>query len=103
MGLLRANGFEIESELILRAVKARLKIAEVPSVELVRRAGASNLNAVRDGCRVLRTIITERPPRLRSRTGGQARIELLPMMVPAPGAPDWLPAGLSPCFLTSIS
>jgi hypothetical protein len=91
---LRADGFEIESELILRAVKAGLRIAEVPSVELVRRAGASNLNAVRDGCRVLRTIITERPRRLRSRTGTQAGIQLLPVITPAPGSPGWLPAGL---------
>jgi hypothetical protein len=91
---LAADGFEIESELVLRVVKAGLKVAEVSSVELVRRAGASNLNAVRDGCRVLWTIIAERPRRLRSRVATRARIQLLPVSSPAPGSPGWLPAGL---------
>jgi hypothetical protein len=34
-------------------------ITEVPSVERLRLHGQSNLRAVRDGCRVLRTILTE--------------------------------------------
>ena len=34
-------------------------MVEVPSFELSRRHGVSNLNAPRDGLRVLRTIITE--------------------------------------------
>jgi glycosyltransferase involved in cell wall biosynthesis len=89
-----ADGFEIESELVLRAVKAGLDVREVPSVELCRRAGVSNLNAFRDGRRVLRKIIAERPPQLRSRVAAQARILLLPVSVPAPGSPGWLPAGL---------
>ncbi|HZE04194.1 MAG TPA: glycosyltransferase family 2 protein, partial [Solirubrobacteraceae bacterium] len=42
MGL-TADGFEIETELVLRAVKAGLKIREVPSYELRRRGGSSNL------------------------------------------------------------
>ena len=91
---LTADGFEIESELVLRAVKAELTIAEVPSVELCRRAGISNLNAFRDGRRVLRTILAERPRRLRSRTPLLARIQLQPMTAPAPGSPGWLPAGI---------
>src|SRR5579859_404287 len=91
---LTADGFEIETELVLRAVKAGLKIAEVPSVELPRRAGLSNLNAFRDGRRVLRTILAERPRRLRSPTRVQARIRLVPVTVPAPGSPGWLPAGI---------
>ena len=90
---LTADGFEIETELVLRAVKAGLRIVEVPSVELNRRAGSSNLNAFRDGRRVLRTILAERP-RHRSLAATQARIQLLPMTVPAPGSPGWLPAGI---------
>ena len=39
--------------------QAGLRIAEVPSVELPRRTGDSNLNAVRDGTRVLRTIVRD--------------------------------------------
>jgi hypothetical protein len=57
---LTADGFEIESELILRAVRARLRIAEVPSWELPRMNGESNLNAVRDGLRILRVLMRER-------------------------------------------
>jgi glycosyl transferase family 2 len=91
---LTADGFEIESELVLRAVKAGLGITEVPSVELNRRAGMSNLNAFRDGRRVLRTILAERPRRPRLRAARRARIELMPVSVPAPGSPGWLPAGL---------
>lgn len=91
---LAADGFEIESELVLRAVKAGLTITEVPSVELNRRAGISNLNAFRDGRRVLRTILVERPRRPRSWAAMPARIELLPVSVPPPGSPGWLPAGV---------
>lgn len=57
---LEADGFEIETELMLHAVKARLTIAEVPSFEAPRRFGTSNLNTFRDGWRVLRTILRER-------------------------------------------
>jgi glycosyltransferase involved in cell wall biosynthesis len=57
---LTAHGFEIETELILHAVKATLRIAEVPSMESPRRWGLSNLNTFRDGQRVLRTLLRER-------------------------------------------
>ena len=54
---LTADGFEIETQLVLGALKAQLEIREVPSFELERRAGTSNLNAARDGMRVLRTMV----------------------------------------------
>jgi len=54
---LTADGFEIETQLVLGAIKAGLEIREVPSFELERRAGTSNLNAARDGMRVLRTML----------------------------------------------
>lgn len=54
---LSATGFEIEAELVAHAVHAGLRIAEVPSLELPRRSGKSNLHAVRDGIRVLRTVL----------------------------------------------
>jgi hypothetical protein len=57
---LRSTGFEIETEIIVRAQLVGLRIAEVPSVELPRRNGVSNLRTVRDGARVLRTLLTER-------------------------------------------
>jgi hypothetical protein len=54
---LTADGFEIETQLVLGAVKAGLEIREVPSFELERRAGTSNLNAARDGIRILHTMV----------------------------------------------
>jgi glycosyltransferase involved in cell wall biosynthesis len=60
---LTATGFEIEAEMTVRAMQAGLRIAEVPSLEMPRRAGRSNLRAIRDGRRVLNTV-------LRGRRGG---------------------------------
>src|SRR4029077_13525991 len=54
---LSATGFEIEAEMVVQAMQAGLRIAEVPSLELPRRAGKSNLRAVRDGTRVLLTVL----------------------------------------------
>jgi hypothetical protein len=54
---LSATGFEIESEMTVRAMQAGLRITEVPSLELPRRSGESNLHAIRDGFRVLRTVL----------------------------------------------
>lgn len=57
--LLWGDGFEIETIINCRASVAGLAITEVSSVERLRVHGASNLNAVTDGLRVLRTIRTE--------------------------------------------
>ncbi|MEM7113912.1 MAG: glycosyltransferase family 2 protein [Chloroflexota bacterium] len=57
---LDADGFEIETLMNIRILKAGLKIAEVPSYESERIHGVSNLRTIPDGLRVLRTIITER-------------------------------------------
>lgn len=57
---LTADGFEIETQLFLRAFRNGLEVAEVPSFEAPRRSGTSNLNAYRDGRRVLSTILAER-------------------------------------------
>ena len=56
---LEATGFEIEAEMTVRAMQAGLRIAEVPSMEMPRRFGKSNLRAVRDGFRVLRTVLRD--------------------------------------------
>ena len=47
------NGFEIETLLCIRAAARGLKIAEVASYESNRISGTSNLNATRDGIRIL--------------------------------------------------
>ena len=57
---LTADGFEIETQMVVNAVKAGLRMAEVPSFELMRRSGQSNLRTFRDGQRVLRTLLEER-------------------------------------------
>lgn len=54
------DGFEIETLLNIRAAKAGLRVAEVPSFEDERVHGVSKLNARRDGWRVLKTIVRER-------------------------------------------
>ncbi len=54
------HGFEIETVLTLRALRARLRIAEVPSFEYPRLNGASKLHAFADGWRILRMIVRER-------------------------------------------
>jgi glycosyltransferase involved in cell wall biosynthesis len=58
-GPLWGDGFEVETLIHARAAKAGLVVAEVPSYERSRIHGVSNLNAHRDGARVLRTIVTE--------------------------------------------
>jgi glycosyltransferase involved in cell wall biosynthesis len=54
------DGFEVETLINVRIAKAGLVIHEVPSYEHPRLHGSSNLHAVRDGSRVLRTIVLER-------------------------------------------
>ena len=56
----RNLGFEVETYLNIRAARAGLRIVEVPSFERKRANGVSNLRVVRDGLRVLRTIVVER-------------------------------------------
>jgi glycosyltransferase involved in cell wall biosynthesis len=53
------SGFEVETVMNIRAAKAHLVVHEVPSFEGHRVHGASNLRALRDGLRVLRTVLTE--------------------------------------------
>ncbi len=55
------EGFEVETVLNVRAAKGALRVWEVPSYELRRIHGQSNLHAIRDGLRVVRTIWGESP------------------------------------------
>jgi glycosyltransferase involved in cell wall biosynthesis len=54
------DGFEVETLINIRTAKAGLNVVEVPSYELERLHGESNLRPARDGWRVLRTIVRER-------------------------------------------
>jgi hypothetical protein len=58
--MLRSDGFEMDAELYLRASRAKLRITELPSFENKRLYGTSNLNSIRDGSRILKTIVRER-------------------------------------------
>jgi glycosyltransferase involved in cell wall biosynthesis len=66
------NGFEIETVLFLRAARASLSIAEVPSREYPRNVGDSNLRTVRDGTRVLAAIARERTRRAQMTSASSA-------------------------------
>ncbi|MFE7776725.1 glycosyltransferase family 2 protein [Streptomyces sp. NPDC057445] len=57
---LDCTGFEIETLMNIRVVKAGLRVQEVPSHEYLRIHGVSNLSAVRDGLRVLKVILKEK-------------------------------------------
>ena len=57
---LEGDGFEIETEIVVRAVKGGLRVSEVASFERPRGHGESNLNTWRDGTRVLRVMLRHR-------------------------------------------
>ena len=73
--MLWGDGFEIETLITCRVATAGLSIAEVPSVERARLHGESNLRAVTDGWRVLRTLRTERARVRRARALDEALLE----------------------------
>ena len=81
-GWLWGDGFEIETLIHVRVAKAGLVVAEVPSFEHPRLHGVSNLNALRDGRRVLQTILAERHPPKRQPAGGaiEPLIHVMPSM-----------------------
>jgi glycosyltransferase involved in cell wall biosynthesis len=53
------DGFEVETSINVQVAKLGFAVTEVPSFERNRFHGVSNLNAFRDGRRVLRTILAE--------------------------------------------
>ncbi|MBW4439102.1 MAG: glycosyltransferase family 2 protein [Pleurocapsa minor GSE-CHR-MK-17-07R] len=57
---LTSDGFEIETEMNVRALMAGIRVVEVPSFESERIYGTSNLNAIKDGFRVLNVILQEK-------------------------------------------
>ncbi len=56
---LDGDGFEIETIMNVRALRAGLKISEVPSFESKRMYGTGRLQTIPDGWRVLKTILHE--------------------------------------------
>jgi glycosyltransferase involved in cell wall biosynthesis len=86
---LRSDGFEIETEMTVRALRAGLRIREVPSFEAPRRYGDSHLRTMRDGWRVLRTLLVERIRREAAANGDAVAPARPPLPAPAAinGAP----------------
>jgi hypothetical protein len=93
------TGFEVETVINVRSVKGGLVVWEVPSYECRRLHGASNLHAVRDGLRIVRTLVRETPSRAARRavpTGSPAGMHdgLLPtttvLPVPARSSAPWV-------------
>lgn len=77
------DGFEIETLINVRAAARGLTVAEVPSYEHNRIHGASNLNALTDGLRVLRTLLVEaRVARTKRRGPDWYQPELAPDAAP---------------------
>ena len=86
------DGFEIETLINVRVAKHyRRGIVEVPSTEQKRIFGESNLHAVRDGLRVLRTIGSERIRRSHG-VPAQSRLTNLPRPadLPVRREADWI-------------
>jgi glycosyltransferase involved in cell wall biosynthesis len=82
------TGFEVETTMNIRAAKAGLTVWEVPSFERPRISGQSNLNAVRDGLRILRTIWQETPGRaLRRDRAALAALSVAPEVPALPAVP----------------
>jgi glycosyltransferase involved in cell wall biosynthesis len=73
-----ADGFEIETLINIRALRAGLRVAEVPSFEYKRRHGRGHLRTIPDGWRVLKTIVSERTAADRTRARWQPN-DLLPL------------------------
>jgi glycosyltransferase involved in cell wall biosynthesis len=57
--LLESKGFEIETEIFVKALNLGLVVKEVPSVEYERKNGTSNLHSFRDGFKIFKTIFRE--------------------------------------------
>jgi glycosyltransferase involved in cell wall biosynthesis len=76
------DGFEVETLINVRMARARMRVAEVPSMEAARLHGVSNLNAFGDGRRVLSTILQEYRRRRVPTVATAARHTPAPALVP---------------------
>lgn len=115
---LDGDGFEIETMMNVRALKAGLSVAEVPSFESRRVYGKGRLRTIPDGMRVLRTIFRERfgsSTVSTSPTGGPTRpVRIIPIISTAVPIPiddgreslSWPDAGMpwpEPSFSESVA
>ncbi|ORT49075.1 glycosyltransferase family 2 protein [Frankia sp. KB5] len=88
------DGFEVETLINMRVALAGMRVVEVPSYEHHRIHGASNLNALSDGTRVLRTILVE--ARGKARIRPRATVPPHPLLdIPEQKHAPTTPLGLS--------
>ncbi len=92
----RAPGFEIETHMNVRALAAGLRVVEVPTWEAKRVHGVSNLSAVRDGFRVLNTVLSERHTMTRSSLAGRHGRRRLHVPLHQPPVNRRIPDGKAP-------
>jgi glycosyltransferase involved in cell wall biosynthesis len=100
-----STGFEIETELTVHALSLAMPVAEIPTRYVDRVAGtASKLRTVRDGARILGTILQltkeERPLLFFSTVF--AFLATLSVALALPVVIEWLNTGLVPRFPTAI-
>jgi len=57
----RSREYEVETEMMLHAVRSGARIAEVPVTRYARGEGATDFRRVRNGIRILATILVGRP------------------------------------------
>ena len=97
-GKLWGDGFEIETLINIRVAACGFRISEVASIEFERIHGVSNLHAIRDGRRVLRTILHEFRHRHAIRSAAEAK-----GLMPSSGRPrPALPAPRKPINGTAV-
>lgn len=85
--MVRGDGFEIEALIIGRFALSGAAITEVPSFEHHRYHGHTNLNAIKDGIRVLWTILQDRLYARQIRKLAKRRHA---SSVPGPKRPGWM-------------
>jgi hypothetical protein len=100
-----SSGFEIETEMAVHAITVGLPFAEAPTAYAARPHGsASKLNTLRDGARILNTMITllrqEKPMPFFGAIG--AALAALSLALAWPLAVTYLRTGLVPRFPTAI-
>jgi glycosyltransferase involved in cell wall biosynthesis len=93
---LDGDGFEIETMINIRVLRAGLRILEVPSFESRRVVGQGRLRTIPDGWRVLKTILRERhrPGRRYPPHYVQPRF-ISDQQLASPRAWPWLPEGIA--------
>jgi glycosyltransferase involved in cell wall biosynthesis len=100
-----STGFEIETELTVHALSLAMPVTEVPTAYVERAAGTqSKLNTVRDGLRIVGTILQltkeERP--LFFFSLGFVVLAGLSVGLAIPVVLEWIQTGLVPRFPTAI-